>query len=67
MEPAKVQAITVNKPLVITHENSLLYTSLKQCMANNEELRQALLDAAQTISALTEKLREQNESKSTTT
>ena len=66
MEPSKVQAITVNKPLVITHENSLLYTSLKQCMANNEGLRQALLDAAQTISALTEKLREQNESKSTT-
>ena len=67
MEPSQAPAITVKKPIVITHENSLLYTSLKQCMANNEELRQALLDAAQTISALTEKLREQNESKFTTT
>ena len=50
-----------DKPLVVTHENSMLYASLKQCMKNNEELRQALVDAAETIDKLTQKLLEQNE------
>ena len=52
-----------DKPLVVTHENSMLYASLKQCMKNNEELRQALVDAAETIDKLTQKLLEQNENK----
>jgi hypothetical protein len=34
---------------------------LKQCVANNEELRQALVEAAETIDKLTAKLLEQNE------
>ena len=44
------------KPLSVSHENSKLYSMLKQCMTNNEELRQALVDAAETIDKLTEKL-----------
>ena len=50
------------RPLDVTHQNSLLYASLKQCMKNNEELRQALVEAAETIDKLTAKLIEQNES-----
>ena len=50
------ETIVSLKPLSVTHENSKLYSMLKQCMANNEELRQALVDAAETISKLTEKL-----------
>ena len=44
------------RPLSVGHENSKLYSMLKQCMTNNEELRQALVDAAETIDKLTEKL-----------
>jgi len=44
------------RPLSVSHENSKLYAMLKQCMSNNEELRQALVDAAETIDKLTEKL-----------
>jgi hypothetical protein len=46
------------KPLSVGHENTKLYAMLKQCMTNNEELRQALLTAAETIEQLTEKLLE---------
>lgn len=54
--------IAAVKPLTVNHENSKLYSMLKQCMRNNEELRQALLEAAETIEKLTQQLVEQNES-----
>lgn len=48
------------KPLVVNHENTKLYSMLKQCMKNNEELRQEiaqlqmeLVTAAENISKLT--------------
>lgn len=41
------------KPLSVTNENLKIYASLKQCMANNEELRQALVEAAETITKQT--------------
>jgi site-specific recombinase len=64
MEQSQVTAITVEqaKPRTVNHENSKLYAMLKQCMLNNEELRQALLEAAETIEILTQKLMEKNES-----
>lgn len=64
MELCQEMAITVDKPLTVTHENSKLYASLKQCMQNNQELRLALLEAAETIDKLTKVL---NESRTTTT
>lgn len=45
-------------PLTVNHETSKLYSALRQCMQNNQELRDALLDAAETIEKLTEKLNE---------
>jgi len=51
-----MQTECLPKPLTVSHENSKLYAMLKQCMSNNEELRQALVDAAETIDKLTEKL-----------
>lgn len=54
--------IELHKPLTVNHENSKLYSMLKQCMCNNEELRQALLEAAETIEKLTQQLVKQNES-----
>jgi len=51
-----MQTECLPKPLTVSHENSKLYAMLKQCMTNNEELRQALVDAAETIDKLTEKL-----------
>lgn len=51
-----------NKPKLLTHENFKVYSALKSCMANNEELRQALLDAAQMIERLTAELERKNES-----
>mgnify|MGYP000415020704 CR=1 FL=1 len=44
------------RPLSVSHENSKLYAMLKQCMANNEELRQALIEAAETIEQLTKRI-----------
>lgn len=58
MELSK-EMVTCAKPMTVNHENTKLYSMLKQCMANNEELRQALLDAAQTIEKLTEQLVDQ--------
>jgi hypothetical protein len=52
---------TIAKPLTVNHETSKLYSALRQCMKNNAELRDALLEATETIQLLTEKL---NESKS---
>lgn len=57
MEQSKVMA-TTDKPKNITHESYMLYCSLKQCMENNAELRQALTEAAATIDKLTEALNE---------
>lgn len=53
--------MNADTPKLITHENSKIYAALKQCMLNNEELRQALVDAAQMIEQLTQKLVEKNE------
>lgn len=62
MEPSKAAEIIANlRPRTVDHENTKLYSMLKQCMANNEELRQALVEAAETIDKLTAKLLEQNE------
>ena len=44
------QEIIALRPKTVTHENSLLWATLKQCMENNSELRAALLDAAKVIS-----------------
>lgn len=60
MAQSKDQAITAEPPLTITHESSKLYSALRQCMQNNQELRDALLEAAQTIELLTGKLNETN-------
>lgn len=60
MEQSKGQEIIVEAPLTINHETSKLYGALRQCMSNNAELREALLEAAQTIELLTEKLNETN-------
>ena len=49
------------KPLTVNHENSKLYSMLKQCMANNAELHQAILEAAETIDQLTQQLRGNDE------
>lgn len=57
----KTIADLVPKPLTVNHENSKLYASLKQCMTTNAELRIALIEAAETIEKLTQKLLE-NES-----
>ncbi len=63
MEPCKDQATIANlKPLDVNHHNTLLYTSLRQCMANNAELRDELLKAAEMINKLTQMLQEKNES-----
>lgn len=62
MEPCLDQAtIAELRPRSVTVENSKLYSALRQCMLNNEELRQALVEAAETIDKLTEKLLEYNE------
>ena len=52
--------VTAVKPMTVNHENTKLYAMLKQCMQNNEELRQEiaqlqmeLITAAETISKLT--------------
>lgn len=50
MEPCLDQATLDSlKPITVNHHNSLLYDSLRQCMANNDELRKALLESAETI------------------
>ena len=53
---SKDQAIIVEPPLTVNHESSKLYSALRQCMHNNQELRDALLEAAETIELLTERL-----------
>lgn len=46
------------KPRTVNHENIQLYAALKETLALNEELRKALLVAAETIHNLTEALNE---------
>lgn len=61
MEPSQEMAtIAKLKPMTVNHENSKLYSMLKQCMTNNEELRQAMLEAAETIERLTKMLEDSN-------
>lgn len=52
----------MDKPIVYTHENFKVYSALKQCMQNNAELREALVDAAEMIKQLTQELEKKNES-----
>ncbi len=59
MELSK-ETVTTAKPITVNHENSKLYSMLKQCMANNAELQQALLEAAETIQNLTEALKDES-------
>ena len=42
------------RPRSVNNESSLLWASLRQCMTNNEELRQALVHAAETITKQTD-------------
>lgn len=42
------------RPRTVTHENSLLWASLSQCMENNLALRESLKEAQKTIEELTE-------------
>ena len=44
------------RPLSVSHENSHLYSLLKESIHNNAELRISLLDAAEMIQKLTEEL-----------
>lgn len=59
MEPLKGQEILAEcAPLTWNHETSKIYSALKQCMANNAMLRNALTEAAETIELLTKALNE---------
>ena len=59
MEPSKDQETLVEcAPLTWNLETGKIYSALKQCMANNQMLRDALNEAAETIQLLTEKLNE---------
>lgn len=49
MENSKDRETIAEFPRSVTNENLKIYASLRQCMANNEELRKALVDAAETI------------------
>lgn len=42
------------RPRSVNNESSLLWASLRQCMTNNEELRQAIMEAAETITKQTD-------------
>ena len=46
------------RPLNVTHENSLLWASLKQCMENNKALREALSHTTKIIEQQTELIAE---------
>lgn len=55
--------VTIVKPITVNHENSKLYSMLKQCMENNAILHQEiqllqmeLVRAAETIDKLTYEL-----------
>jgi hypothetical protein len=52
--------ITVKPPLTVNHETSQIYSALRQCMKNNQELRKALVEATETIQSLQEQLNATN-------
>ena len=56
MEPLQDQEIIVKPPLTVNHETSQIYSALRQCMKNNQELRKALVEATETIQQLKEQL-----------
>ena len=63
--PTKDVDLEKLRPLVINHQNTLLYDGLRTCMQKNAELhmmlaeaQQQLITAAQTIQQLTEALGE---------
>lgn len=58
MSSQDLETIANQPPLTVNHETSKLFGALRQCMQNNAELRDALMDAAKTIELLTEKLNE---------
>ena len=60
MAQFKEAEITVKPPLTVNHETSQIYSALKQCMENNKQLREALVQATETIQLLTDKLNETN-------
>ena len=60
MTQSKEVEINVSPPLTVNHETTQIYSALKQCMANNAMLREALNEAAETIKTLTEKLNDQH-------
>ena len=47
---------TVDRPLTINHDTLKIYSALRQCMQNNQELRKALVEATETIQQLKEQL-----------
>lgn len=57
---SKDQEIIVKPPLTVNHETSQIYSALRQCMQNNQELRKALVEATETIQQLTEQLNASN-------
>lgn len=58
MEQFKEVEIVVKPPLTVNHETSQIYSALRQCMQNNQELRKALVIATETIQQLKEQLDE---------
>ena len=54
------QEIIVKPPLTVNHETPQIYSALRQCMKNNQELRKALVEATETIQQLKEQLDETN-------
>ncbi len=56
-ESIRAEAL-VKPPLTVNHETSQIYSALRQCMQNNQELRKALVEATETIQKLTEALNE---------
>jgi hypothetical protein len=64
MEPLQDQAIFDDlsyqdlKPLTVNHDTLKIYSALRQCMQNNQELRKALVEATDTIQKLVKALDE---------
>ena len=50
----------VKPPLTVNHETTQIYSALRQCMQNNQELRKSLVEATETIQQLKEQLDETN-------
>jgi hypothetical protein len=46
------------RPLTVNHDTLKIYSALRQCMHNNQELRKALVEATETIQQLKEQLDE---------